>query len=254
MNLTELKKDCNFSIELLNGYIDNELDEKKRHLAEEHLKGCPYCQKEIGELKRVNGYLKGYQVEEPTADFIFNLKERVISRIKKPRRVFLWRLMPILVPVAAIFLFIIINYERPIRIVGVEYRIPYSEISPEPKLDIALPSLIVAGRQLPLASEKKGREKLSAKMEIPEKGTEAPDKIIATEGFAQEMQLPAYRVVRAIVDSTGRVLKVAGGRSLAPEEDTFLIKSFQGKQLAPPKIRGKATQMFLEFGESEKSE
>ena len=68
------------------------------------------------------------------------------------------------------------------------------------------------------------------------------------------LQIPADKVVRAIVDSTGKVVKVATGNSMIPEKDTMLENRLQGKQLSPPSVAGRRAQLYVDFTQKKETE
>lgn len=254
---------CDFPIELLSGYIDNELDEKEKILVEDHLQTCPVCQQELEELKRLDSYLKTREIEEPSREFIFGLNRRVMERVrKKPRikSIFVWRFTPIFVPVAAavLVLIVLINTQPPTKIVGTDNRIYYSEIKIAEKTKAlksktALPSTpkpAAAGSQVIAKEEGIIVETPSVVAEF-----DKPAQLAGAsreEVIMDELAIPKDIIVRAIIDSTGRVLKVATGNTLVPERDTMLENRLEGQQLAPPTIRGKRTQLFVDLTETEK--
>ncbi|HEX7319217.1 MAG TPA: hypothetical protein VF399_02530, partial [bacterium] len=64
-----------------------------------------------------------------------------------------------------------------------------------------------------------------------------------------QLEVPKNQVVRAIVDSTGKIIKVVTGNTIVPEEDTILEKQLEGQQMAPPTVRGRRTQMYVDLSE-----
>ncbi len=64
-----------------------------------------------------------------------------------------------------------------------------------------------------------------------------------------QLEVPKNQVVRAIVDSTGMIIKVVTGNTIMPEEDTMLEKQLEGQQMAPPTVRGRRTQMYVDLSE-----
>jgi hypothetical protein len=59
--------------------------------------------------------------------------------------------------------------------------------------------------------------------------------------------LPEDKIVRAIVDSTGKVVKVATGNTIVPERDTVLESQLQGQQLTAPTVAGRRTRLYVDF-------
>jgi hypothetical protein len=66
---------------------------------------------------------------------------------------------------------------------------------------------------------------------------------------AAQFEVPKNQVIRAIVDSTGKIIKVVTGNTIVPEEDTMLEKQLEGQQMAPPTVRGRRTQMYVDLSE-----
>lgn len=251
---------CDFPIELLSAYIDNELNEIDKQKVEEQIRHCSHCLKIIEELKAIDMGLKEIEIEEPSREFIFNLKKNVMEKIrKKPSPVF-WKFVPVLVPVAAVVALVIIitGHENLASPVSMKNRIDIIYVPSEKsvqtdKIEVVLPKPgIVAKRQTPAPAasgvpvERKFAEKKD--LEVAYKKTEAPASEV--EEVARERIAPV--VVRAVIDSTGRVLNVATGNTITPEEDTTLSRILKGQHIAPPTVRGKPTQMVVEFVADEK--
>lgn len=72
------------------------------------------------------------------------------------------------------------------------------------------------------------------------------DEILSTVSI-EGIDIPQDRIVRAIIDTTGRVLKVATGNSIIPEKDTMLENRLQGQQLRPASVCGRNTQMYVDL-------
>jgi hypothetical protein len=71
---------------------------------------------------------------------------------------------------------------------------------------------------------------------------------------AEAIAIPTEGVVRAIIDSTGTVIKVATGHTRIPEKDTMLENTLSGQQLAPPLIAGRKKQVYVDFITAEEKE
>ena len=69
---------CDLSIELLNGYLDGELDKKQKAEIEKHLKECEVCRKELEELRKLDENIRTAEIEETSREFIFNINHRVL--------------------------------------------------------------------------------------------------------------------------------------------------------------------------------
>ena len=77
---------CDLSIELLNGYLDGELDKEHKAEIEKHLKECEVCRKELEELRQLDEHVRTVEIEEPSREFIFNINRRVLEKVKKKSR------------------------------------------------------------------------------------------------------------------------------------------------------------------------
>jgi len=273
---------CDLEIELLNAYLDNELDEKQRLFVESHLRECPQCRAELEELKGCDQLLKQREIEEPTNRFQLGFENRLLDRIRTRKRPsWVWRMSPILVPVAscALVIFIVLaNREKTQPLVGINELIPYApektagkdkdlDWAAVPKAgqakgDVARRSLEAEGLKEGMAkkSEPVTEEKApvvvskSAAPSTPAAGLAAPpattipqpvaarnrdEELLTDDGVARtqakmaELNIPKNKVVRAIVDSTGRVVRVVTGNTIVPEEDEKLEAQLEGQQLAP---------------------
>jgi hypothetical protein len=255
-----------FPFELLSAYIDNELSDQQRKMVEEHLRTCQECRREVEEMRNLDGHVRQREVEEPSRDFVFTLNRRVLERIRKRPRFSIWRVMPVLVPVAvaALVFVVITNTAQEPRLVGLDYRMSYVEEKadgekeavsvevPAPRISrckvytVSLPVKKEMGKSYagaPPASRMAYAEKSAKDKEADEERT-----LIAAEA---EMEIPRDQVIRAIVDSTGRVLRVATGNTMIPEDDSALARRLEGQQLAPPTIRGRPTQMYVDLSPDE---
>ncbi len=253
--------ECGLPVELLSAYIDNELNEIERQRVEEHLKHCSHCLKIIEEFKTIDMGLKEIEIEEPSREFVFNLKKNVMEKIRKKRSPLFWKVVPVLVPVAAavVLVFIITGHENLASPVSMKNRIDIAYVPSEKpvqtdKIEVVIPKPgIVAKRQAPapaatgISAERKFAE--AKDVDLAYKKTESPT-VTELEEVAQEKVAPV--VVRAVIDSTGRVLNVATGNTITPQEDTTLSRILKGQQIAPPTVRGKPTQMVVEFVTEEK--
>lgn len=266
---------CDLSIELLNGYLDGELDKEQKAEIEKHLKECEVCRKELEELRQLDEHVRTAEVEEPSREFIFNINRRVLEKIKKKSRFRLFRLSPVLVPVTvALLVFIIlININQPVGFASLDDRILYVEVETKKDLDIEIPKAgfvreevyakgVVAKEKKALTaptvpSMAKARDvevfDHAKKGEARAFGTEAQDEIISTT-VVQELQIPRDRIVRAIVDSNGKILKVATGNTIIPEKDTMLENRLQGQQLSPPTVAGRKTQLYVDLTQEKVTE
>jgi len=252
--------ECEFSVELLSAYIDNELNENERHVVEEHLRHCSSCQKIVEQFKTLDTSLREVEFEEPSREFVFNLKKNVMEKIKKRHGPVIWKFLPVLLPVAAaaVLVLIITGRESLENPVGMKNRIGILLASDETpaqteKIDVVIPKpgIVAKTRSLPPAPSRAAAEKKAVadkEAEVTYESAEIPAAVSGT--IAQEKRAPV--VVRAMVDSTGRILNVATGNTITPQEDTTISRLLKGQQLAPPTVRGKPTQMVVEFVADEK--
>jgi predicted anti-sigma-YlaC factor YlaD len=269
---------CDLPIELLSGYLDGELDGEQTRMVEEHMKACKVCRKELEDLKKLDGYVRSVEVEEPSREFLFTVNRRVIDRIKKKRRVSFFRFAPVLVPVAvaALVLIVLVRSPEPTQFVDIDHLVYFVE--PETRYTettVEVPA--VDGRSVPV---EKSAERVRAPVIMKDEATEeltaagapapsAPEPVMKKaavgseyrreaelsedaditdiEGLFYQYELPKGQVVRAIVDTTGRVVKVATGNTIIPERDTVLENRLQGQQLAPDRFKGKRVQFYLDF-------
>ncbi|MCK4251162.1 zf-HC2 domain-containing protein [candidate division WOR-3 bacterium] len=259
---------CDLRVELLSGYLDGELDKKQKAEIEKHLKECEACRKELEELRQLDEHVRTAEIEEPSREFIFNINRRVLEKVKKKPRFRLFRFSPILAPAAvALLVFVVlININRPVSFASLDERILYAEVEAKKELDIEIPKAgfareevyakgVVVKEKKALTTSKvptmaKARDvevfDHAKKGEAGALGIEAQDEIISlTE--VQELQIPRDRIVRAIVDSNGKILKVATGNTIIPERDTMLENRLQGQQLSPPLVKGKRTQLYIDL-------
>ena len=66
---------------ILSAYLDGELDEKRRRLVEEHLRGCQECSEELNTLKALDQLARSSKVPEPGEEYWKTLSGRIRSRI-----------------------------------------------------------------------------------------------------------------------------------------------------------------------------
>uniref|UniRef100_A0A7V0Z731 Putative zinc-finger domain-containing protein n=1 Tax=candidate division WOR-3 bacterium TaxID=2052148 RepID=A0A7V0Z731_UNCW3 len=251
------KYSCGISVELLSAYIDNELDEQKYTMVKEHLKACVHCRKIVEQFREMDARIREMELDEPSPEFIFNLKKNVMERVGKKKRNVFWRFFPMLVPAAvAVLILVIIRNEGLENPVGMNNRVPYvySEEKKgieEEEVDISLP---VTKSVVRARTKTEPRRDKMASPPMPTTIARKEEEIEA-QPYAERSSLPEVGesdVIRAIVDSTGKIVNVAKGKSLVPEEDTTISRLLKGKQISPPTVQGKPTQMFVEFSPAEK--
>ncbi len=245
---------CGFSIELLSAYLDNELNESEKNRVEEHLNQCLDCKRIIEEFRTIDSKLQELAIDEPSREFIFNLNKNVMDKIRKPSRFRLWQYFPVLIPAAVAVLLVIVvtsksSLEHP---VGMKNRIQMVLTHDETpatteKIDVVIPKpgIIAKPRTTAPAPSRFAEKKAVADKELAASREEAQVPATVSGVLAQEKREQV--VVRAVIDSTGRVLNVATGNTIMPEEDTAIYRLLKSQQFAAPKIRGKPTQMVIEF-------
>lgn len=77
---------CNYCIDKLSAFIDNELSSEERFLMEAHLKTCPSCAREAETLKLLGVLFGGIPEETPSLAFV----QRTVIKAAVIRRHSLW--------------------------------------------------------------------------------------------------------------------------------------------------------------------
>jgi hypothetical protein len=251
---------CDLPVELLSGYLDGELDEAQRKLVEKHLEECPTCKAAFQEMKMLDEKIRRQPFEEPSRDFIFGVNRRIIAKVRAKKRFPIFRYTPVFVPaaVALLILIIITNLNPPVRLIGINDRIAYAEskgmLEGQPEIELKIPAPAVTRAPLRTATVDKkeltyhhpGVAAKSAEAARGDYGDDEINRSSRARDFAQT-EMPQTRVVRAIVDSTGMILRVATGNTIIPEKDSALENRLQGQQLTPPTVAGRKTQMYIDF-------
>jgi hypothetical protein len=67
--------------EYLSGYMDGELDPKRKKLVEDHLKSCKACQEELNSLQAIDRMTRSSRIPEPPEDYWKTLPGKIRSRI-----------------------------------------------------------------------------------------------------------------------------------------------------------------------------
>lgn len=245
---------CDLPVELLSGYLDGELDEQQKAQVEEHLKTCPACQEELAALRRMDEYVRDGVYEEPSREFVFTLNRRVMDRVRKAPRARFLKLTPIFAPAAAalLILIILINISPSKRIIGMTDQVAFQEIEPRPAPAVSIPEPTIAT----VTTSAKRAVRRDAAKAAPIEALEARREE-ADEYLARERPLGVVRseqVVRAIIDTSGTIIKVATGNTLVPEKDTMLENQLSGQQMTPAVIAGKKQQIYLDFPAEESKE
>ena len=265
---------CDLPIELLSGYLDEELSKEELARVEKHLNQCAACRKELEELRQLDQNIKKAAAEEPSREFVFNLNRQVMEKIRKRRRFSLFRFAPVFVPVAVaiLALIIVVNLPEASKPVGLDHQVLYREVEEWKEVTLEMPE-VSSGREPapkkglimkdaefakepspPVAAKSKtyraAEEEISGGM-----GDGLYEKIDADEYLRtvsiEQIAIPDDRVVRAIVDTKGIVIKVATGNTIQPERDTMLENRLQGQQLKPATVSGKKAQIFVDLTQIE---
>jgi len=233
----------------------------KKHLAQ-----CDVCRKELEELKILDEHLRSAAIEEPSREFIFNLNRQVMEKIRKRSRFSIFRFSPIFIPVAVavLVLIVLVNIPESSKPVDLDHRILYSESELRKDIDVKQPEVSTA-RKMPVGkgiAVKKDKSVVapSAPIVSESKSYRAAeqevaggvyDRIEADEfmktGSLEQIEIPDDRVVRAIIDTHGVVVRVATGNTIIPERDTMLENRLQGQQLKPATVSGKKAQIYVDL-------
>lgn len=239
---------CDLPIELLSGYLDGELDDEQKARVEDHLKECSACQEELKTLRQIEDHVRSDVYEEPSREFVFTLNRRVMDKVRRPARRSFFRFFPVFAPLAAAFLILIvlINISPSTKIAQIDDRMAYQKLAQRPEVPVSIPEPKIAS---PAVSKKHtarvGKEKAAA-VQLEEIRDAESDETYDIAGLEAVIP-PTEGVVRAIIDSTGMVIKVATGNTRTPQKDTMLENRLSGQQLAPPLIAGRKKQVYVDF-------
>ncbi|UCD19503.1 MAG: zf-HC2 domain-containing protein [candidate division WOR-3 bacterium] len=248
---------CDLPIELLSAYLDGELSEQENAAVESHLKECPKCSEELMVLQGIDGRVRNEVFEEPSRDFFFALNRRVMDKVKVTPRRSLLRFAPVFAPVAAaILVFIVLVEISPSRrIVGLSDRVSYQEVAPRQEVQISIPEPVISAKPAPTAEKRMAKAAYDESIEVKAPAADVAEEQ-AISGIDERERAARVRanIVRAIIDTTGTIVKVATGNTLVPEEDTILEKELAGQQLSPPTIEGKKKQVYFEMATTAEEE
>ncbi len=239
---------CNLPIELLSGYLDGELDDKEKERVENHLKDCPACREELQALRQIDEHVRDRVYEEPSREFVFTLNRRVMDKIRVSPRRSLFRFFPVFAPVAAaaLILIVLINISPSTKIAQIDDLMVYHEIEQRPEVPVSIPEPKIARTAITTKrTARLSKEKATAGQFTEARDAESDEAYEPAEPEA--VAAPTEGIVRAIIDSTGTVIKVATGNTRIPEKDTMLENSLSGQQLAPPLIAGRKKQVYVDF-------
>ncbi len=262
---------CESIRELLSAYLDNEIDDELKRRVEQHLAVCSECVRDLDTMRLIDDSIREAPVEEPSREFVFALNRRIQDRISaRPRPKWL-RVFPLLIPIAATALIVLIvkNIEPATGFVSLDRRISYTDTKPEPVFEVAVPE-ISAKRKLEArhADKLAAVEQLKEEAAAPAPAATSAQRSMAGRAVSAEVidredddhtnaqiiggemmipEIPQGRVVRAIIDTSGRILRIATGRNMVPEADTFLENRLQGQKLIAPTVSGKKQQLYVDL-------
>ena len=73
---------CIYSYKL-NAYHDNELSHKEHRKLEQHIRGCPYCSRDLEQLQRLSGLISSVSIPDIPDDMAKRLHQRLDSLREK---------------------------------------------------------------------------------------------------------------------------------------------------------------------------
>lgn len=141
--------DCSEIRTFLSEYLDDALDAQAKSLADEHLRTCPACRKELESLKTLVQGMSSLQPARAPADFLDQLHKRM-ERPSKPTKIREWFFYPLRVKiplqlagaaVAALIIFSILPLEQS--------SLKMSSKTEQEKTDAAYPDREAKGRIAP---------------------------------------------------------------------------------------------------------
>lgn len=261
---------CDLPTELLSGYLDEELNEEQLARVKKHLAECEVCRKEFEELEKLDEHMRSAVTEEPSREFVFNLNRQVMDKIRKKSRSSIFKFSPIFVPVAVavLVLIVLVNIPGAGKPAGLDHRILYSETELREEVDVQLPE-VSTGRKMPATKGIVMKDKSAPPAPVSESSKSyraAEEKVVGgsgerfdVDGFMktvslEQIEIPDDRVVRAIIDTEGVVVRVATGNTIVPERDTMLENRLQGQQLMPATVSGKKAQIYIDFTRMKEAE
>jgi hypothetical protein len=261
---------CDLPTELLSGYLDEELNEEQLARVKKHLAECEVCRKELEELEKLDEHMRSAVTEEPSREFIFNLNRQVMGKIRKKSRFSIFKFSPIFVPVAiaVLVLIVLVNIPGSGKPAGLDHRILYSETELREEVDVQLPE-VSTGRKMPAPKGIVMKDKSVPPAPVSMKSKSyraAEEKVVGGSGERfdvdefmetvsfEQIEIPDDRVVRAIIDTEGVVVRVATGNTIVPERDTMLENRLQGQQLKPATVSGKKAQIYIDFTRMKEAE
>ncbi|UCF71637.1 MAG: zf-HC2 domain-containing protein [candidate division WOR-3 bacterium] len=248
---------CDLPIEFLSAYLDGELSEQENAAVESHLKECSACREEMRVLKGIDSRVRNDVFEEPSRDFFFALNRRVMDKVKVAPRRSLLRFAPVFAPVAAaILVFIVLVEISPSRrIVDLSDRVSYQEVVPRQEVQLFIPEPVISAKPAPTAEKRMAKAAYDESIEAKAPAADVVEEQAIMGIDEREVAAPVRaNIVRAIIDTTGTIVKVATGNTLVPEEDTILEKELAGQQLSPPTIEGKKKQVYFEMATTAEEE
>lgn len=266
---------CDIPIEMLNAYLDGELDEQERKRLDEHLAACPICRQELESLRALDKRIRESEIRGPSREFMFRVNRSVMERVRRQRRFTILSLAPVFVPavVAVLILIVVVNAPQPERLISRDDQVMYTELetgktAQKKDLDLQLPDLVSneksgAYREAPSKGYAMKKEAMPAEAPAPVvsksaerlAGVEVEEEVTmedkrdekSVDEYFDDLDIPRSQIVRAIVDTSGNIVKVATGNTLIPETDTVLENCLKGRQVQAPMVGGRRTQLYIDF-------
>jgi hypothetical protein len=68
------------------------------------------------------------------------------------------------------------------------------------------------------------------------------------------MPPPREQVVRAIIDTTGTIIKIGTGNTLIPERDSVLEEQLAGQKVSPPAVSGRKQKFYVEVAAEQETD
>ena len=139
-------------------------------------------------------------------------------------------------------------------------RIAYQQVATRQQVQVSLPEAEITQAPAPVTAKRMAKAveemtPIKESKEIPTAGSVAEIRDERVDIDEAVMVAPGRgQVVRAIIDTTGTIIKVATGNTLIPEKDTVLEKELAGQQLSPPTIEGKKKQVYFELATHEEED
>jgi hypothetical protein len=154
------------------------------------------------------------------------------------------------VAAALLILIVLINISPSTKIAQIDDRMIYQELMQRQEVTVSIPEPKIATAPASMKrTARVGKSKATAVQVEETRSAEADETYDIAE--LEAVTPPGEGVVRAIIDSTGMVIKVATGNTRTPEKDTMLENRLSGQQLAPPLIAGRKKRVYVDFTATE---